>query len=232
MNFETFLTSITWFARGAARFCGVLGRAVFTFATWTRLILTTLAPVFLCAVLLSSCAERIAYNKIKRNWARIENTLKEHPQLADSIGIMKTQTITALEFRDSLVYKPTLDTTAIDSLAGLLYIAKKTAALDKMKPPQIREKLIRATCPEVMIDSTFEVKFRVDDDTIKFPLQVLFSSKTGVQIHLPKTSWEIAHKATEIKFNEPENKFFASGWFWAFVAMCVFWLLTVFFIKR
>lgn len=186
------------------------------------------------AFLFTSCGvfnpELRAYKKIKRNWSRIEETLKEFPQLADSIKTQKSDPVNTTGVDDSLVYETIVDSTAVDSLASLLIEAK--AKRDTVLITEIRYRLSTASCPEVKKDTVYFITVYNSKDSVDIPIRLKVTAKgnkLSVTLDAPPTQLPQKFKAIEVNFPAPEKKFYQVSWFWISCVLAI--LLCLFVLK-
>lgn len=202
--------------------------------TYLRLILFMLG----IALVLGACApERVAFRKIKRNMAKVEAAIKAHPELADSLNLTRNEPITAPQFDEVLEVTPKVDSALVDSLAIELAKSKhelEAAIKSGLSPPititKIREKLIRAACPDIRKDTTFYLTLIDGKDSLRVPLFVSLQATDGqlrARTSLGAIHWDRKRTTTQVLINEPERKFWGDPWFWVAVVLALLFVWVV-----
>lgn len=208
------------------------------FATFLRLILFMLGIALVCG----ACSPRhAAYRKAKKNLAKIEQVIRSYPELADSLNLTQNEPITSPGIYDSLQATPAVDSSMVDSLA--IELAKQKHDLEatiksiQSRQPQvitqIREKLIRAACPDINTSNTFFLTLIDGSDSLRVPLDVHLQAVGGqlkAHLSLEAIHWDRKREKTRIDLIEPEKRFFMDVWFWVSVGLAVLLILVV--IKR
>ncbi len=177
-------------------------------------------------ILCSSCGvfnpEKRAYNKIKRNWNRIEETLKKYPNLADSVKIEIKDTVKTTEVRDSLVFVTSIDSTAVDSLALLLIDAKSKR--DTVLINKTRYRLSTLGCPEVKKDTVYRITIFNSKDSVDIPIHLKVFAKGNklvVNLEIPPGKLPQKFNAVSVNFPQPEKIFYQDFWFWVSCGLAV-----------
>jgi len=175
--------------------------------------------ILLLIWILSSCAATSSYNKIKRNWRKIEKEIAKNPKLADSLPGKIRDTLKTTEIKDRLIYEIVIDSSLVDSLARALCESKK---------PQekiiIRERLARSSCPKVQKDTTYKLVVIRGKHKTEIPIQLKIASENGllsIEIDAKPVNIPVEYDSKTPIFNCPEKPIYKDLWFWVFVAFVV-----------
>jgi len=186
-------------------------------------------------LLVCSCAtEQRALRRARKHWSAIQAELMRHPSIADSLNLIRRDTIYAHAIRDSAVvvndstvwgddFFISVDSIAADVVAAPLH--------EKAKPVTRLQKKI---CPEIDKDSTYiiPVTYRATLKDVKYYIPVRIAAKVkdgritlvvdGKDVKMPDP--EVVRS---IVFKPVKPVFYRDQWFWVAVMLLVMLLTTL-----
>jgi len=180
-----------------------------------------------------SCANPVL--KAKRHWDAIEEILLKHPEIADSLNIIRHDTLRTDGFKDevmvindSSVWDQDFFVEA-DSLAKEVTRAKISA---KAKPLTKLQTLI---CPALDKDSVYHVRVYNSKLSIWIPIHLsVHAGKGKIAIDILSEDVQIPEPQTikTLEFKAVKPKFFYDQWFWLTAILLLLWVGTIVFLVR
>lgn len=187
----------------------------------------TIAILFL----LCSCSSpQRSLLKVKKYWGKIETELLKHPEIADSINMVKRdtvfveKTVTTLEAKNDSTVWDDIFFHEVDTLAKAVTEAKPE---EKAKPVA---KLQRLICPELVKDSTYHVRVYNSAISIYVPVHLQVKAKDGkIRIGIVTGDVKVPDPRVikSIEFKPVHPQFYRDQWFWVAVMLLVMLLTTL-----
>jgi hypothetical protein len=168
--------------------------------------------------------------KVKRHWNAIQEELLKHPELADSLQLVKHDTIRSEPFVDRFVSvndSATWDSSLfgeVDSLAAVIIKApeeKKAVPLTKLQT---------VICPSLTKDSVYHVKVYNSKLTLWIPIHLSVNVKNGkINIWISGDAIKVPEPTVtkSLEFKSVKPKFYADQWFWMFVIITVIFVGSI-----
>lgn len=178
-------------------------------------------------ILFAGCSP---YKKVQKHWVAIQEEIKKHPELVDSLKLVRRDTVESVVFRDSIVYyeSPTdwnsWMLSYIDSLASNEINSKGEAKI------QAAGKLQKAICPAVSKDTTYYQELYNSRITLYVPIRLSVRASGGVlkvKVESEKTKMPDPQVITEVKFQPLTPKFYRVSWFWFFLVAVLLLILSL-----
>ncbi len=174
----------------------------------------------LLIVLLISCS---SYKRVQKNWDSIQEEIKKHPELVDSLKLVRHDTIRSVEFKDRIVEVKRVDSVMVQAVDSLCEQLKATR--DK---PHVIFKLQTKICPELTRDTTYHLKLYNKRVTLYVPIHLSVFAKGGlIDIRIMSDSVQMPDPSviTNVEFRPLPRHFYADPWFWAALFLLI--LLTL-----
>jgi hypothetical protein len=180
-------------------------------------IITLIINGFLIGLLLSSCASYGPTGKLKKAKRLIADAIEQGASV-DSISIVTYDTIKVILMRDSVFYTNVPDTIIVTDLCEELI--KLNSKPDPIQKKEVVTKLVKATCPEIKIDSTYNLIVLTTDGEFKLPINVKITNDTkGFRYQINTGELQIPYKKESNEINiETKQKIL---WWWLLIAFCL-----------
>ncbi len=173
-------------------------------------------------LLFGACASPLI--KAKRHWNKIEEILLKHPEIADSLALVKHDTVRVKGFTDHTEVVNDSTVWNEDFFASVDTLAEAITKADHGKKAAPVTKLQQRICPSLTKDSTYHVKVYNSDVSMWVPVHLAVKAKDGkITIDILTEDLRIPDpqiiKSVEFKSLKP--KFYADQWFWVAVMLFV-----------
>lgn len=174
---------------------------------------------------LAFCLLLMACNPLKsakKHWTAIQDLLLKYPELADTLELIKRDTIRLQGFRDSVAVVNDSTVWGDDFFREVDTLASNVVKAPESKKAAPVTKLQRKLCPELERDTTYHIKVYNSVLTRHIPIQIHVHVKDG------KASFSILADNVQIpeqnviksvEFKPIAPAFYRDKWFWLAVAM-------------
>lgn len=163
--------------------------------------------------LLSACAISFAivacspYRQLSKNWDKIQKAIKDHPEWADSLKLVKHDTIHSVALRDTIIYVSNdpgqWDPTMFGQVDSVAEEVVKAPIKDKPKPTRRLQEII---CPKAAKDTIYHLMLYNSEIKLYIPIRISIKSDGGklsadidaqaVKMPEPKTQTQVLIKPT------------------------------------
>jgi hypothetical protein len=202
-------------------------------------------------LLLTGCSERYYANKalrtIKKDYTKIQTLLQKHPQLVDSLEIVKHDTLVVTVPGAALVVDndpgkwdsttiAQVDTAAMGFMAAVdsLHLGWSGTTANTVPTKNLTTGVTRAAralqskiCPHLVKDTVIYVTVRNSVINERVPVRVgVIADGSSIKVYTLLQSFSLPEN-TPLPlpvFEAPEKSLFADTWFWVAVAS---WVVTV-----
>lgn len=180
--------------------------------------------IVLISLLTLSCSPPII--QVKRHWDKIQELVLKHPELADSLGIVKRDTLRSdsIQTRIAVTSDPgSWDSSMFGEVDSLVreIVVLKTDTVYKIKTIV---KLQGRICPDIQKDSTYHLKVYNSQISLWIPIHLTVKAHGGaLSIDIMAEAVQIPepHTTTEVQFKSEKQVFYKDQWFWMFSGLIV-----------
>lgn len=156
--------------------------------------------------------------RVKRHWNKIQEELLKHPELADSLNLVKHDTVRVKGFEDRFEERNDSTSWDTDFFAAVDTLVHDVIVAEKKALPVTR--LQHKICPTIKKDSVYHIKIYNSDISLWVPILLEVrsdGSKISIKIKADDVKMPDPQIIKSLEFKPVAPKFYLDQWFWAFV---------------
>ncbi len=168
------------------------------------------------------------YSRVSKYWDKIQREVRLHPELVDSLKLVRHDTIKSIQFKDRIVRDNDAESWSFEEFSKV-----DSAAIQEVKAKG-PEKIIKAKklqdiiCPDLTCDSTYHLKLYNKRVTLYVPIHLSVFARGGkLEIRIMSDSVQMPDPSviTNVEFRPLPRHFAHDQWFWAALFLLI--LLTL-----
>ncbi len=176
-------------------------------------------------IILGGCSP---YSRVSKYWDKIQKEVRLHPELVDSLKLVRHDTIKSVVFMDRVISENDAGSWSFEEFSKV-----DSAAVQEVKAKG-SEKIIKAKrlqdiiCPDLTRDSTYHLKLYNKRVTLYVPIHLSVFAKGGkLEIRIMSDSVQMPDPSiiTQVEIRSPVRHFYTDQWFWTALVLLI--LLTL-----
>lgn len=184
--------------------------------------------IILCFLLSACNPQQRALKSAKKHWGSIQELLMKYPELADTLELVRRDTIRLEGFQDTVMVVNDASVWGEDFFKDVDTLAKEVVKNPAQPLPVTR--LQKRICPELVKDTTYHIA--VYNAAIKrlIPIHIkvrVKDGKAGFSVLAADVKIPDPEIVKQLEFKPVQPKFYRDQWFWVTVTLALLLVLSL-----